>query len=84
MNLHIFFLFITLALLIGITSAGAIPNWSLNPAIKTGTNTLFTTIEPAGTTQSFNINYPSGIFSGLTTPYLVYGIQKYRGTSLHT
>lgn len=84
MNIPIFLLFTTLALLFRTPSAAGVPNWALTSAVKTGTNSLFTTIKPAGTTQSFNINYPSGSFSGITTPYLVYGLQKYRGTSFHS
>lgn len=84
MSIKIFLFLTTISLLLGAPSAAGVPNWALTSAVKTGTNSLFTTIKPAGTTQSFNINYPSGVFGGLTTPYLIYGIQKYRGTSLPT
>lgn len=84
MKITIFLLFTTIALLLGTPSAVGVPSWSLTSAVKTGTNSLFTTVKLAGTTHSFNINYPSGSFAGLTSPYLVYGIQRYRGTSLLT
>jgi hypothetical protein len=60
-------------------SASANPTWVLTNGIKSGTSTLFTTLKPPGTDQSFNCNYPSFFMPPSTLPFLVYGIQKYRG-----
>ncbi len=60
------------------STAGAVPTWSLTDSIKAGQATLFTSALGDGTTESFTVDYPS-MFNMTVNPYLVYGIQKYRG-----
>lgn len=60
-------------------SATTSPVWTENPLIKAGYNTLFTTTTSSGPSKKYNINYGNA-FSNSITPYLAYGIQKYRGT----
>jgi hypothetical protein len=60
------------------STAGAVPTWSLTDSIKAGHATLFTSARGDGTITPFTVNYPS-MFNLTVNPYLVYGIQKYRG-----
>lgn len=53
------------------------PTWVANNAIRAGTRSLFSTVTLPGT-YSYTISF-SPSFSGGITPYLVYGIQGYRG-----
>lgn len=75
MMIHIL---IALMLMTIASPASTNPSWSLTNAVKTGTYTLFSTLTPVGTTAYYSPNYPS-FFTGSTSPYLAYGIQKYKG-----
>jgi hypothetical protein len=60
------------------STAGAVPTWSLTDSIKAGHATLFTSARGDGTTTSYTVDYAS-MFNMTVNPYLVYGIQRYRG-----
>ena len=64
------------------STAGAVPSWSLTNSIKTGQKTLFTSARGAGTNTTYNVDYtpdPANFFDYTFNPYVVYGIQRYRG-----
>ena len=61
-------------------SASTNPTWAVTTSIKTGTATIFSSLFPAGSDQSFSNTFSSGFFTGGTIPYFVYGIRQYKGT----
>ena len=62
-------------------SASTSPTWAVTTSVRTGTATLFSVTFAAGSTQSFGINFPTS-FVGGQIPYLVYGIQRYKGNHI--
>ena len=63
-------------------SASTSPTWTVTTSVKTGTATLFSSLFPAGSTQSFSVTYSSGFFTGGQIPYFVYGIRRYKGNHI--